>query len=277
MTVIRRVGVNAVLLAGAAYTFLPLTWLLFAATKNQGDLFGTFGYWFGEMHLVDNLKSLFSESGGIYLRWLLNSLLYAGGGAALGALVCAMAGYAFDKFAFRGKEKLYGLVLAGVLVPATALVIPLYLLAAKVGVANTFWSVFVPVLVNPFGVYLSRVFAGASVPDEVVEAARIDGAGEWLTFRRIALPMMTPGVVTVFLFQFVQIWNNFFLPLVMVSDQRLFPVSLGLYTWNSVTYTFPEFYLLVVTGSLVALVPLVAGFLLLQRFWRAGLAAGAVK
>ncbi len=277
MTALRRAGVNAVLVIGAAYTFLPLTWLLFSATKNLPDLFGTFGYWFGGMHLWDNLRALFSEGDGLYLRWLLNSLFYAGGGAALGAFICAMAGYAFEKFAFRGKEKLYALVLAGVLVPATALVIPLYLLAAKIGISNTFWSVFIPVLVNPFGVYLSRVFAGAAVPDEVIEAARIDGAGEWLTFRRIALPMMTPGVVTVFLFQFVAIWNNFFLPLVMLSNQRLFPVSLGLYAWNSVTYSFPEYYLLVVTGSLVALVPLLAGFLMLQRFWRAGLTAGAVK
>ncbi|MEW5354067.1 carbohydrate ABC transporter permease [Streptomyces sp. 16-176A] len=115
------------------------------------------------------------------------------------------------------------------------------------------------------------------VPGEVLEAARMDGAGELRTFWSVGLPMVMPGFVTVFLFQFTAIWNNFFLPLVMLSDNRLFPLSLGLYSWNTQTHAFPEYYPLVVTGSLLGIVPLVVAFIALQRHWKAGLTAGSVK
>lgn len=214
---------------------------------------------------------------GIYGRWYVNSLLYAVVGAALGSMVSVACGYAFDKYRFRGKEKLFGLVLAGVMVPPTVLALPLYLMASKVGVVNTFWSVFIPVLFNPFGVYLGRVFSQGYVPDEVLEAARVDGAGELTSYFRVALRMLGPGVVTVFLFQLTAIWNNFFLPMVMLSDHSLFPVSLGLYVWNSAAVVTPDYYPVVVTGSLLAVLPLIAAFVLLQRYWKSGLTAGSVK
>ncbi|NED89792.1 carbohydrate ABC transporter permease, partial [Streptomyces sp. SID11233] len=144
----------------------------------------------------------------VYFRWYLNSLLYAGVGAALCAFVCVAAGYTFHVYRFPAKEKLFGLVLLGVLVPTTALALPMYLLASKVGVVNTFWAVFLPSLVNPFGVYLARVFCGGYVPGEVLEASRMDGAGELRTFWSIGLRMVMPGFVTIFLFQFTAIWNN---------------------------------------------------------------------
>ncbi|GAA1556693.1 carbohydrate ABC transporter permease [Actinomadura kijaniata] len=270
--------VNAVLVVGLAYMLLPLTWLVIAATKDRRDLFGTGGFELARFDLWDNLARLFTENGGVYGRWLLNSVLYAGGGALVGALVCVAAGFAFDKYRFRGKERLYGLVLLGVLVPATATALPTYLLASEVGLVNSFWGVFLPMLVNPFGVYLARVFSASYVPDEVLEATRIDGASEPVAFWRVALPMLRPAFVTIFLFQFTAAWNNFLLPLLMLSDDRLYPVSLGLYMWNaSSRATQPELYPLVVTGSLVAVVPLVLAFVLLQRHWRSGLTAGAVK
>jgi multiple sugar transport system permease protein len=137
--------------------------------------------------------------------------------------------------------------------------------------------VFIPVLFNPFGVYLGRIFAQGYVPDEILEAARVDGAGELTTYVRVALRMLGPGLVTVFLFQLTAIWNNFFLPMVMLSDQDLYPVSLGLYQWNSQASVSPEYYPVVITGSLLAVLPLILAFVLLQRFWRSGLTAGAVK
>ncbi|MBO1418254.1 carbohydrate ABC transporter permease [Streptomyces sp. FH025] len=272
-----RAAVNAALLLATAYTLLPLGWLVTAAAKNTGDLLGGRALSPATWHLGENLRHLASADGGVYLRWYLNSLLYAGGGALLCALVCVCAGYAFHVHSFPGKERLFGLVLLGVLVPAGALALPMYLLASELGVANTFWSVFVPSLVNPFGVYLARVFCAGYLPDEVLEAARLDGAGELRVFRSIGLPMVAPGFVTVFLFQFTAVWNNFFLPLVMLSDSGLFPVSLGLYGWNAQTHAFPEYYPLVVTGSLLAVLPLVAAFVLLQRHWRAGLTAGSAR
>ncbi|MET9618701.1 carbohydrate ABC transporter permease [Kitasatospora indigofera] len=270
-------AVNASLVLVTVYTVLPLVWLVTASAKNTPDLLGGNTLTLGNFHLGDNLHALVTESDGIYFRWYLNSVLYAGGGALLCAFICICAGYAFEVYRFRGKEKLFGLVLVGVLVPTTATALPLYLLASEIGIVNTFWAVFIPSLVFPFGVYLSRIFVAGYVPGEVLEAARMDGAGELRIFWSIGLRMVTPGFVTVFLFQFTAIWNNFFLPLVMLSNNRLFPVSLGLYAWNTQTHAEPQFYPMVVTGSLLAVIPLVVAFVALQRHWKAGLTAGSVK
>lgn len=150
-------------------------------------------------------------------------------------------------------------------------------MASEIGLVNTFWAVFVPVLFNPFGVYLARLLSSGYVPNEVLEASRVDGAGELQTYVRVSLRMLGPGFVTVFLFQLTAIWNNFFLPMVMLSDQHLYPLSLGLYTWNSSATVSPEYYPLVVIGSLLAVVPLIVAFVTLQRYWKSGLTAGSVK
>jgi multiple sugar transport system permease protein len=272
-----KVAVNAVLVVAAAYMLMPLGWLVTAAAKNTGDLLSGRALSPSTWHLGENLSALLTTEDGVYFRWFANSLLYAGVGAALCALICVAAGYAFQVYRFAGREKLFGLVLMGVMVPTTALALPMYLLASKVGVVNTYWAVLLPCLVNPFGVYLARVFCAGYIPTEVLEAARIDGTTELRVFWSVGLPMVKPGFFTIFLFQFTAIWNNFFLPLVMLSNPERFPLSLGLYAWNTQTHAFPEFYPLVVTGSLLAVLPLVLAFVILQRHWKAGLSAGAVK
>lgn len=272
-----KTAVNGFLLLAVVYMLFPLVWLVTAATKDTGDLLAGNAFSFDGFNLGENLSNIATYGDGIYFRWYANSLLYAGFGALACSLICVAAGYAFDKYEFRGKEKLFGLVLMGVLVPTTALALPMYLMASKTGVVNTYWSVLIPVLVNPFGVYLARVFCTGYIPGEALEAARIDGAGELRAFWSIGLPMVMPGFVTVFLFQFTAIWNNFFLPLVMLSDRELFPLSLGLYSWNTNTHGEPSFYPLVVTGSLLAVIPLIVAFVSLQRHWKAGLTAGSVK
>ncbi|WP_432104296.1 carbohydrate ABC transporter permease [Streptomyces sp. bgisy091] len=272
-----RSVVNLVVVVSVLYTLLPVLWLVLAAGKNRDALFSSNILSLSDFSFVQNMKDLFAMDGGLYGRWYGNSLLYAVLGAALGALISIACGYAFDKYRFAHKEKLFGLVLAAVMVPQTVLALPLYLMASGTGLVNTFWAVFIPVLFNPFGVYLGRIFSQGYVPDEVLEAARMDGAGELAAYFRVALRMLGPGLVTVFLFQLTAIWNNFFLPMVMLSDQDLYPVSLGLYTWNSAASVSPEYYPAVIMGSLLAVVPLVLAFALLQRFWRSGLTAGAVK
>ncbi|MEV6128731.1 carbohydrate ABC transporter permease [Streptomyces violaceusniger] len=268
---------NAVVLIAALYTMLPALWLLLASTKNADALFGSDILSFGDFSFGRNLSDLFSMDGGLYGEWYVNSLLYAVVGALVGSLISVAAGYAFDKYEFRHKEKLFGLVLTGVMVPPTVLALPLYLVASNIGMVNTFWSVFIPVLFNPFGVYLARLLSSGYVPNEVLEASRVDGAGELQTYVRVSLRMLGPGFVTVFLFQLTAIWNNFFLPMVMLSDQHLYPLSLGLYTWNSAATVSPEYYPLVVIGSLLAVVPLIVAFVMLQRYWKSGLTAGSVK
>ncbi|MFF0214475.1 carbohydrate ABC transporter permease [Streptomyces vinaceus] len=256
---------------------MPLAWLVLAATKNRRDLFATGPYALGDFSLLANLGEVFTYDEGIFGRWLANSLLYTVVGSTLSALISVACGYAFHAYEFRHKEKLFGVVLAGILVPATVLQLPLYLMASAAGAVNTYWAYLVPALVNPFGVYLARVFAEGYVPDEVLAAARVDGAGELRLFAHVSFPMLWPGFVTIFLFTFTAIWNNFYGALTMLNDERLYPVSLGLFMWNRSVYQQPELYPLVITGSLVAVVPLVLAFLGLQRFWRSGLTAGAVK
>lgn len=277
MTLLGRTTVNFVVGVAVLYTLLPVLWLLLASTKNVDALFQSDLLSLSNFSFADNVEELFAMDKGLYGRWYLNSVLYAVVGALASAFISMAAGYAFDKYAFRHKEKLFGLVLAAVMVPQTVLALPLYLMASGTGLVNTFWAVFIPVLFNPFGVYLGRIFSQGYVPDEVLEAARIDGAGDLATYFKVALRMLGPGLVALFLFQLTAIWNNFFLPMVMLSDQKLYPVSLGLYQWNSSATVSPEYYPVVIMGSLFAVLPLILAFMLLQRFWRAGLTAGAVK
>ncbi len=272
-----RAIVNTLLAIVAVYTLMPLSWLLVNATKDNGDLFGSPGFLLGDFNLFTNIADLFAHQNGVFGRWLVNSLLYSVVGALASTLISLLAGYAFATYSFPGREKVYGLVLLGILVPPTVVSLPMYLLASEAGVVNTYWAVLIPSMVNPFGVYLARVFAEAYVPHETLEAARMDGAGELRAFRSVALPMLSPAFVTIFLFTFTASWNNFFLPLVMLNDSSLYPVGLGLFSWNAVLPQEPQLYALVVTGSLLSVLPLAAAFLTLQRHWRSGLTAGAVK
>ena len=265
------------LLVVAGYCLLPVSWLIFASTKSTGDLYGTFGFWFAKFNFFENLRRLGAEDGGIFIRWMLNSVIYAGVGGLLSMLISALAGYALAKHKFAGKELIFGVILGGVLIPGAVLALPLFLLLSKLGLTNTYLGVLLPSLVSPFGVYLSRVYAEASVPDELLEAARVDGSGEFRTFFTMVLRIMGPALVTVFLFQFVAIWNNFFLPLVVLSRNELFPVTLGLYAWQGQALGNPDIVSLVLTGSLIASIPLVILFFSLQGYWRAGATAGAVK
>ena len=261
----------------SCYFLLPLWWLIVAATKNQATLLNSPSLWFAHMQLAGNLGRLFGQDGDVFLRWIGNSLIYAGGGALLATALSAMAGYALGIYAFRGREALFSVVIASVLIPVTVLSLPLFLLMSAVHLTGSYLSVLIPSVVSPFGVYLARIFAVDSVPVELLEAGRIDGAGELRLFATVGVRLMSPGLVTIFLFQFVTIWNNYFLPLVMLSDRKTFPVTLGLATWDSYSYHLPSYQTFVITGAFVSVIPLLIAFLLLQRLWRAGLAAGGLK
>ena len=272
-----KLTVNGLLIIGSAYMVVPVLWLVFASTKNAADLYGTSAYALGNFSLFENIANVANQDGGLFFRWLGNSVMYAGVGAVFGSLISVMAGYAFDKFQFRWKDSLFGFVLVGVLIPNTATVLPMYLLASLVGMTNTIWAILIPVLCNPFGVYLARVYSASYVPAETLEAARMDGAGPMRSFFSLGLPMMMPGYITIALFQFVGVWNNFMLPLVMLQDQQLLPVSVGISIWQGYSVPQPEFTPMVITGSLLSILPLLAAFIMLQRFWKSGLTAGSVK
>ena len=267
---------TGLLLIGALYCLLPVAWVLIASTKNRTELFST-NTFAPSAHLWDNIVALTQFSNGVYWRWMLNTAIYAGGGALLSVAVSALSGYALAKYEFRGKSVIFTTLLAGVLVPGVILAIPQYLLFAKFGLTNTYWSVILPQIVTPYGIYLGRIYSAAAVPNNLIEAARTDGANEFLIFRRIAVPLMLPGLVTIFLFQFVGIWNNFMLPYIMLGDDKLYPVTVGLYTLLNQGASAPALYTLVVTGALLSIIPLIVLFLILQRYWRVDLSAGALK
>ena len=265
-----------VLLVGAVYCLLPVAWGLVASSKSAAELFSTFTF-APSTHLLDNIKTLSAYRSGLYWRWMANTALYAGVGGLASVVVSATAGYGLAKYQFAGRKAIFNVLLAGVLVPGVVLAIPQYLLLAHVGLTNTYWAVLLPSIISPYGIYLARIYAAASVPDDVIEAARTDGASELRIFRSVAVPMMSPGLVTVFLFQFVAIWNNFMLPYIMLGNDRLYPITVGLSGLLNQGASQPAMYTSVVTGALLSIIPLVALFLSLQRYWQVDLAAGAVK
>ncbi|MFE4957653.1 carbohydrate ABC transporter permease [Streptomyces sp. NPDC056653] len=262
------------------YSLVPLAWLIISATKTQEGLAHSFGLWFnGDFALWDNIRETFTYSDGVFTRWLLNTVLYVVVGAGGATLLAVLGGYALAKFKFPGKRGVFAVVIGAVAVPGTALAVPTFLMFSKMGLTDTPWSVIIPSLISPFGLYLMWVFASEAVPDELLEAARIDGAGELRTFFQVVLPLLAPGIVTVSLFTMVATWNNYFLPLIMLKDPDWYPLTLGLNSWNAQAATAggtPVFNL-VITGSLITILPLIAAFLLLQKYWQSGLAAGSVK
>ena len=262
------------------YSLLPLFWLVVNATKSQEGLLASFGLWFADdFSLWQNIKQTLTYDDGAFLLWLRNTILYVVTGAGGATALATLGGYGLARFDFPGRRAVFAIVIGAVAVPGTALAVPTFLLFSKMGLTNTPWSVIIPSLVTPFGLYLMWTFAAEAVPVELIEAARIEGAGELRIFTRICLPLLGPGIVTVLLFSAVATWNNYFLPLIMLKDPDWYPLPIGLDTWNSQAATAggEAVFNLVITGSLLTIVPLVATFLLLERYWVSGLAAGAVK
>ncbi|GCE76560.1 carbohydrate ABC transporter permease [Cellulomonas biazotea] len=261
----------------ALYFLVPIYWLVVASTKSTSDLFGTPGFTFAELNLWQNVVDVSTYNDGIFWRWMLNSMVYSGLGSVLMTLISLASGYALAIYRFRGRSAVIALVLASMLVPQTVLAQPVYTLLVEIGLNNTMIGVLLPTLAYPFGVLLAFTYATASVPEEVVEAARLDGAGEARIFFSIGLRMLSTGAVTILLFAFIASWNNFMLPLLVLSDARLQPVTVGLSGWSQAAITVPGLQTLVVVGALISIIPIIVVFVSLQRFWKSGLSTGAVK
>jgi multiple sugar transport system permease protein len=262
------------------YSLLPLFWLFVNSTKTQASLISSFGLWFsGPFALFDNIRDTLAYNDGIFLHWLANTLIYVVIGAGGATFLALLGGYGLAKFDFPGKKLVFAVILGAVAIPGTALAVPTFLMFSQLGLTNTIWAVILPSLISPFGLYLIWTYASDAVPTELLEAARIDGASEFRTFFTIAIKLLTPGLVTVLLFTIVATWNNYFLPLIMLSDPKLYPLTVGLNQWSAQAsgVAAQPIYNLVITGSLLTIVPIVIAFLFLQRFWQSGLSAGSVK
>jgi multiple sugar transport system permease protein len=276
-----RTVVTAGLILFLIYSVAPVWWLIVSATKNQTDLVTTSGLWFAEFNLWANLTEIFAYQDGIFIRWTLNSLLYAGVGSLVGMIISLACGYGLARFEFAGKKVIMAMVIGAFLIPYAMLTLPLYLLFSQIGLVNTVWAVLIPTFISPFSVYLSKVYVEGAIPPELLEAARIDGAGEFRIFVTIVLRMMGSGAATVFLLAFIASWNGFFLPLTMLQGSDKWTMTLGLYNWLTQSQTNAgsgvDFTSLVIAGSLLSVVPLAAIMLAMQRFWKSGVSLGALK
>ncbi|SKB73042.1 carbohydrate ABC transporter membrane protein 2, CUT1 family (TC 3.A.1.1.-) [Arthrobacter sp. 31Cvi3.1E] len=267
------------------YSAGPIWWLIVASTKGQSDLYGAKGLeslWFANFNLWENLQQIFVYDDGYYFRWMLNSVLYAGVGSFVAMLISLAAGYGLARYEFRGKKVVFGAVVASFLLPSALLTIPLYLQFSSWGLVGTPWAVLIPSFISPFSVYLAKVYIEGAIPAELLEAARIDGAGEFRIFVQVVMRLMTTGAATIFLLAFVGNWNSFFLPLTMLgsSGKENWPLALGLYNWagkRTLAGETVDGTSMLILGSLLAIIPLAIFMIAMQRFWKSGVTLGAVK
>jgi len=269
---------TAILIIGGFYCILPALWILVAATKSNSQLFSTAPYapsFTGAFW--SNMSGILTYNHEIFLRWWLNAVIYAVGGGILSTAIAGAAGYALGKYVFTGSRVIFRIIVAAVLLPQVLLAVPQYLLLAKFGLTNSYESVILPQLISPFAIYLCKIYAEAAVPDEIMEAVRIDGGSEFRIFWSVGSRLMLPALTTVLLLQFIASWNNFLLPFVMLNNSALYPLTLGLYGMLMPTGGRPNQYSLVIGGVFLAIVPLAILFLSLQRFWRIDLISGSIK
>ncbi|MER6955202.1 carbohydrate ABC transporter permease [Streptomyces sp. NPDC000618] len=266
------------LILASVYSLFPVWWLIVAATKDRTGLYQSNGLWFSSMRLWDNLHQLFTYEDGIFLRWTANSLLYAGVGSLGGTVIALATGYGLARFEFPGRSVVFACVVGSFLIPIALLTLPLYLLFSEIGLVDTPWAMLIPCLINPFSVYLAKVYTEATIPFELLEAARLDGAGELRIFVSIVLRMMTTGGATVFLLAFVNTWNSFFLPLTVLRGEKNWTLNIGLYNWSGKRLeSGVDLTSLVLTGALLSIVPMAIMMVAMRRYWRTGVTLGALK
>ncbi len=274
------------LLAFAAFFLLPVAWLLLAPSKTDNGLVHGNPLAFGSLHNIGaTWHNLVTFENGALLTWMQNSAIYAFGALVITIVTSIPAGYGLALTEFRGRKLLLAVTLVVMIMPASALVLPLFLEVNAAHLVGSVWSVILPMSFFPFGVYLAYIYFSSHIPRDLLAAARLDGCSEWGVFRRIAVPLAKPVVALVAFFSFVANWNNFFLPFVMLPSSSKYPVQVGLENLLSSTPSFnpaagaglqitrPELAL----AMLVAVAPVLIVFLFSQRALVSGMLAGATK
>jgi multiple sugar transport system permease protein len=287
--VLRLVAVG-ILLVFTAFFFVPIVWLFLAPTKTDGQLLTQSPFAFGSLDtLAHTFHRIVTYNNHSLLIWLKNSAIYSIGGTALAVLSAIPAGYGLALTEFIGRRMLLGITLVVMIMPATALVLPLFLEMDKIGLYGTIWALILPFGFFPFGVYLAYIYFSSTIPKDLLAAARMDGAGEWRVFRHIALPLARPIVALVGFFAFVASWNNFFLPFVMTYDSSKYPVQIGLQqligstaSFNPANYSAGSSVVVLhrpdlAMAVIISIAPVLVVFLFAQRALVSGMLAGATK
>ena len=257
--------------AGVFLTLLPLWWMLVASLSPTGALDAEPLRLVPRALTAEHYEALFTRLR--LARALANSALLAGSATVLSLLVNSMAGYAFAKLRFAGRDGLFRLLLAALVIPSQVAVLPLFLLIKQMHLVNTYGGVLVPAMASIFGIYLMRQYA-LSIPDSLLDAARVDGASELRIYLSVVLPLCRPILVTMAIFTFLGTWNDFLWPLIVLTDQDVhtLPVALANLFGEHVQDTE-----LVMAGSVLTVLPVVVAFLCLQRQYLEGLTLGGVK
>jgi multiple sugar transport system permease protein len=278
--------VGLVILGFALFFAVPIVWLLAALTKSGEELTRRGPFTPGSIHeLVRNWQQLHHFQGGVVTHWFLNSVYYSLAALVLTLLISVPAGYALATLRFRARRALLVLTLIVMLMPSTSLVLPIFLEMNKAGLVGDPLSVILPWSFYPFGVYLTFIYFSTSLPGSLLSAARIDGCTEFQVFTRIALPLAKPVVALVAFFSFVQNWNNYFLPFVMLPTSDRYPIQVGL---SSLLASTPAFnpssagadslgFPALALATLVSVLPVLIIFLFSQRFLITGMTTGGIK
>jgi len=251
----------------------PFVWMILGSFKPQAELLRVPPTWWPEKPTLDNYRTLFNKES--FPRYFLNSTVVAICVTVANVAFCSMVGYALAKLKFRGKKLVFALVMGTLMIPGMVTFVPLFVLVANLGMVDTYPGLILPFLVTPFGVFLMRQFI-IELPDDLLDAGRIDGAGELRIFRQIILPLCGPGLATLGILTFLGSWNNFLWPLVVAQTQEHYtlPVALALFSKNQ--QVIPNYGLLL-AGATVVVVPVLIVFLIFQRRFIEGIATTGIK
>lgn len=266
-----RALLYAQLVAGAVLALLPLVWMVSASLMPAGEASTFPPRLFPRTVTLEHYVALFTRLS--LGRYFVNSAVIAGTVTALSLLVNSMAGYAFAKLRFRGRDRLFRVLAAGLVVPVQVSMLPLFLLMKQLGLINTHAGVIIPSLASIFGIFLVRQYA-VSIPDDLLDAARIDGAGELRIYRSIVLPTIVPILATLAIWTFLSTWNDFMWPLIVLSDESRYTLPVALANLSGEHVQDTE---LMMAGSVLTILPVMLVFLFLQRYYVQGVMVGSVK
>ena len=266
-----RLALYLTLAVLSVLTLAPLAWMVAASLMPAGEATAYPPRFFPSEPTLDHYRALFTRLN--IGRAAFNSALLAVTVTALSTVVNAAAGYAFAKLRFRGREGLFRTLLGALVVPAQVAMLPLFLMLKQLGLINTYWGVVIPGLASVFGIFLVRQFA-LSIPDDLLDAARIDGAGEGRLFWTVVLPLLKPVLVTLALFTFMGVWNDFMWPLIVLTDDQLYTLPVALANLLGEHAQDTE---LMMAGAVLTVAPVLVLFLALQRHYIEGVMLGSVK
>jgi multiple sugar transport system permease protein len=268
---LEALGIHLLLVAAVCLTIFPLAWMVMASLMPAGEASTYPMSWVPSTLSLEHYRALFSRLD--IVRYIANSALIAGAVTLISLVVNSMAGYAFAKLSFPGRERVFRGLVATLVVPGQVTMLPLFMLLKYLGLINSFWGVIVPGMASVFGIFLFRQYA-LSIPDSLLDAARIDGAGEWRIYRSIVLPLCKPILLTLAVFTFMGTWNDFMWPLVVLTDSRLhtLPVALANLSGEHVQDTE-----LMMAGALLTVLPVIVLYALLQRYYIEGIMVGSIK